>query len=614
MSDAGELLRRGHLRYFPVVQGSLEFAAEVRRTILQDKPQVVAVELPGWLEEKWLAAVARLPEITALVYPEADAPRRARPHPESDEDEEGGIFVVVEPVDPFVEALRSATEIGASLLLLEPDAIDRPHLPSSYPDSYTLQRIGIDAYVEQYRLHPPDRTDEMSEHAAAMAWRLQGADPALETLVVLSLNLLDPVLDAMETPQDQPAGSAPGICDLINPHPSCLAEITMEAPFIQERYERWRENPSNPVPDRPLLQSELMKEAGVAYQAQTGEKVPVWAWRMLGRYVRNLTMMDSMLVAGIFDMATAARGIVDDNFGWEVWNAANAYSWQRESSGLETVNLSGEAVFLRTRKMRLRRRLPRPKRMLMPHGLKKHPKEQRSGEWAQQIDGASICSYPPEDILIEDYGKFLRQRARTMISEERVRVEPFSTSVLDGIDIRETIRNWHEGKIYVRKYDKRAGDVGAVVVIFDEDRMDRYHYCTTWLGEHQNESDMAFYSTHPFDHMVGPGIGRAEYGGLLMVLPPRRMYDVWSDPDYDFAETKPERLLLAGLDYSVERHVVYVAPKPPRSIYRSIAAHLNRSILYIPLGQLSPTRLKKIRVVHVLDGHDKRGIAKEYLW
>ena len=77
---------------------------------------------------------------------------------------------------------------------------------------------------------------------------------------------------------------------------------------------------------------------------------------------------------------------------------------------------------------------------------------------------------------------------------------------------------------------------------------------------------MAFYATYPFDRLVGPGIGRGEYGGFLMSLPARRMYDVWRDPDYDFAETKSERLLLAGLDYSLQRYVVYVAAKPPRSI------------------------------------------------
>jgi hypothetical protein len=186
--------------------------------------------------------------------------------------------------------------------------------------------------------------------------------------------------------------------------------------------------------------------------------------------------------------------------------------------------------------------------------------------------------------------------------------------VLDGIDLRETIRNWHQSKIYVRQLDKVAGNVGAVVVIFDEDRDDRYQYLTTWLGEHQNESDMAFYSTQPFDHLVGPGIGRAEYGGLLMTLPPRRMFDVWSDQDYDMALNKPERLLLAALDYSVHRLVAYIAAKPPRSIFRSIAAHLNRRIVYIPIGALSPTRLKKLRVVHVLDSYARRSDAKQYIW
>jgi hypothetical protein len=125
---------------------------------------------------------------------------------------------------------------------------------------------------------------------------------------------------------------------------------------------------------------------------------------------------------------------------------------------------------------------------------------------------------------------------------------------------------------------------------------------------------MAFYSTQPFDHMVGPGIGRAEYGGLLMTLPPRRMFDVWGDPDYDLAESKAERLLVAALDYSVHRNVVYVAAKPPRSLYRSVAAHLGRTILYLPIGQLSPTKLKKLRVVHVLDGHQRRAEARDYIW
>lgn len=609
MSGGGEAsraevlgLQRGHLAYMPVAPGRVEFAVEVRRAILSRRPAAVAVELPGWLERPYLAAVERLPAMSVMVYPE-------------DEESERGVYVVVEPADPFVEALRSAREIGAEIVWLEPDAIDRPHLPEMYPDTWAVRTTGYERYVEAYRVHRQARPLEANEHAAAMAWRLQGTDPGKPTLVVLSLNLLEAVLDAMEQPQEAPPTAKPRQVELMNPHPDCLAQITQEYPFLQERYEYYRiRMEQDELADRRLTQFRLLKEAERSYEAQTGDKVSHWQRRMMARYTRNLAMVDSQLVANLFDLTAAARAIVDDNFAWEVWQAANSYSWQETHSALETVNLSAEEVFLNSRKMRLRRRLPREKRRLMPRGLKPRAKEKYKGEWAEQIDGDAICSYPPEDLVIEDYGKFLRRKAKSLLSEERARVEPFTTSVEDGIDIRETIRNWHQGKIFVRKLERLSGDVGAVVVIFDEDREDRYPYQTTWLGEHQNESDMAFYSTPPFEQMVGPGIGRAEYGGFLMSLPPRRMFDVWSDPDYDFAETKAERLLMAALDYSLERHVVYVAARPPRTIFRSIAAHLGRQIVYLPVGQLSPAKLKKIRVVHVLDGHARRAEASRYIW
>ena len=69
-----------------------------------------------------------------------------------------------------------------------------------------------------------------------------------------------------------------------------------------------------------------------------------------------------------------------------------------------------------------------------------------------------------------------------------------------------------------------------------------------------------------------------------------------------------------GIDYCVERHVVYVAAKPPRTFLRTIAGRLGKKIVYIPLGQLSPVSLKRIRVFHVLSGHRLRQIAKDYIW
>src|SRR5712691_2979197 len=176
---------------------------------------------------------------------------------------------------------------------------------------------------------------------------------------------------------------------------------------------------------------------------------------------------------------------------------ANRYLAQHETSSLETARISAGEIWLNTKKLRIRRRLPRPKQRLKPTGIKPRKREKFAGEWARQTSGEAICSYPPEDLVIEEYGRYLKKKAKSMLSEERIRVEPFTTSVLDGIDMRETIRNWHQHKIYVRQADRLAGEVGALVVVFDEDREDRYQYLTTWLGEHQNESDMAFYSTPP---------------------------------------------------------------------------------------------------------------------
>jgi len=596
-------LKRGHLRYFPVAHGRMEFAIEVRRAILLERPKVVAIELPSTLEKQFATALRRLPQISVLVYP-------AR------EEEGAAVYVPVEPCDPFVEAMRTAREVGARVEFVAPDLGDPPHVGDLYPDPYALRRIPLERYVEAYRLHPRQRHEELERYAAGVAWKLQGTDPGQETMVVLTLNLLDPVLDAMEKPQEPPRAKDTGLrVELVNPAPSCLAEITMEYPYLQERYERFRLVQIEPeLIERPRAQLALLRDAEQSYVASTGDSVQHWQRRMMARYTRNLAHLNSDLTASLFDIIVAARAIVDDNYAWEVWEKANRYPAQRETSTLETVDLSAGEVWLNTRKIRLRRRLPRPKQRLKPAGLKMRRKEHRPGEWAEQLDGSSICSYPPEDLVIEDFGHYLKKKAQTILSEERERVEPFTTSILDGIDVRETIRNWHEGTIFVRNSQKLAGEVGAVVVIFDPGEGERYSYLTTWLGEHQNESDMAFYATNPFDHMVGPGIGRAEYGGFLMTRPPRRMYNVWQDHDYDFAENKPERLLMAGLDYSVDKYVVYVAAKPPRSVFRSIASHLGRRILYVPIGQMDSAKVKRLRVVHVLDGYDKRDIAKDFIW
>jgi hypothetical protein len=268
--------------------------------------------------------------------------------------------------------------------------------------------------------------------------------------------------------------------------------------------------------------------------------------------------------------------------------------------------------------MRLRRLIRRPKR---PDWRKlvrgRRGTERRPGEWLEGFDSATLCSYPPEDLRVEDFGRHLRRRGKSILCEERARSVPFTTSVLDGIDVRETIRRWHEGRILVRELGRAPGEVGSVVVVFEDETFERgarYPYLQTWHGEHAQESDMAFFSTDPAQAIVGPGICRATYGGFLLSYPPRRVADVWTDADYRSAESKAEVLLLAALDYTTERMIVHVAPKPPRAILGQLAARLGLKILHLPLGTLSPSTLRKLRVVHILNGPQKREIARDYIW
>ena len=679
-------LQQGRIRYLPVVPYHLEFAEEVRKAILQDKPQVVAVELPATLESAFLRAVDRLPELSVILY--------------QDKSEGTSVYVPVEITDPFIEAIRTAQEVGAEVFFVDPDVGERPHLAEVYPDPYAVRRIGYPQYVAAYRAHPQPKVFEVARHASGIAWKLQSADPLARVLVVISLNLLDAVMEAMCQPQAEPLARVrrEGI-QLLNLHPECLAEVLIEYPFLQAVYElrrygyKWEEgvqDVSQPEPETkadpfqlivggpedpqvvletvvrrasrhvgwskesfgesqaagqgPTIQSPsatttdsqdvgfptppdrfhfmdrqrlnfcLFAEAERRYEKNTREKLAHWQRRLFGRYSRNLALVSQGLVAGLYDLTVSARSAVDDNFAWELWELAARSPFQKENSDLMTVNISGEELDLDTKRIRLRRRLPRKKSLPKPLGLMGRRKEKFPGEWAQQFDGSALCSYPPEDIVVENYGIFLRKKGKSILSEERSRVEPFTHSLLDGVDVRETLRNWHEGKIYVREFQRISGEVGAVVVIFDEDRENHFPWCMTWLGEHSQESDMAFYSTDPYSHPVGPGIARAEYGGFLLSYPPRRVKDVWHDPDYWFAESKSEILLLAALDYTLEKFVVFVAAHPPRSIFRTIADRLGRKIIFIPIGQLSPVSMKKIRVVHVLDGHDRRDIAKDYIW
>lgn len=596
-----------NIRFVPILHNALEFAQEVRRQFREFRPEVVAVEYPETLMEPLLRGVARLPLLSVVSY----------------EEEDGMLtYLVLEPTDGQVEAIRLALAEGLPVRFIDRDTADYPYDFTPFPDSYALRRIGHPAYCEAWlrceAAAAASQEDLLREKT--MAYHLQRLNAGgRRVLFVGGLAHLPGIRRELEEPQACVIGRTHrnGVT-LAHLHRDSSREILSEIPFLAAEYEKTRSGDQEEEIDRLEVQSRMIRLAGERHWQHARERLSAQQLRVLNRFARNYALLTGRLVPNLYQLLVAARGAVDDNFAYELWDVGSDYPWQSEQPDLPVLRLSGEDLFLDQRRIRFHRRLKQMRRRLVPVPVRRRPREASPGEWRRTFRGEAICSYPPEDLVVEGYGQYLKKKALEVKTEDNVRIEPFTGSMRDGLDVRETVRRWTTGRIYVREERPLRGRVGSVVVIFDPDLSggdgsEAYPWCVTWLGEHDQESDMAFYSTPAGEVMKGPGISLCQHGGFMLTYPPMRVLDIWKDPFFHKARNKPERLLMAALDYSLERHVVYVAADPPSGRCRSLAARLGKTILYLPIGIFSAETLRKMRRFHVLDGHPVRRYAHRYI-
>jgi hypothetical protein len=652
------------IRILPTIHERVDLAAVTRAVLEAVNPVAVAVELPMTLHKAVEEGVRRLPRVSVVL---------------SEEPQEDALIWVVTPGDPLVEGLRWATERDRPRFLIDPDVRYTDQHRDPVPDPYALWNLGPEEYleilVEAGAERPVSDADHLRE--AGMAYFLQQARAQLDEqgvegdlLALVGAAHVERLRDLVQRPAARPLTRAHrSHVELRHLHPDSFTGLLTDPPLAHAVHEQLR---GGEVPEPPPLEETVSRRvslirhglrlitgekddavarrrraipsyaahhaaaplfpggraverralgavvwriAAESYGEQTQERLANWQRRCFFDFAHRFARTEGLLVPGLYEWVVAARGVADDNFAWEIFDAARAYPWQEEGAEIPTVRLDGEHLDLGTRKVRFRRRFFRVKQRPVRLPMKQRPQTDDPESWLEGFDSAGICSFPKEDLVIEDYSRFLQKKAISILSAENQRTEPFSASLLDGIDVRETLRNLHEGKIYVQELGRAPGEAGSVVVIFDRDLEDRaFPYAMTWHGEHEQESDMAFYATNPYEQVVGPGITRATYGGFLMTYPPGRLYNVWEDRDYRFAQEKAEVLILAAIDYSQQKIVVHVAKDPPAGRMKDYAALQGKRLLHIPLAALSPMTLKKIRVVHLLAGHDKRSVADQYIW
>jgi len=644
----------------PVVHERVDLASVVRAVLDDLKPAAVAVELPTSLTDIVLKAIRRLPQVSLVL---------------SERPGEDALVWVSIAGDPFAEALRWASERSKPVFFVDPDIPYEERRRDPVPDPYALWTLGAQKYlellVEQGDAAPRGDVDRQRE--AGMAHRIKQArevSPSGPLLALLGAAHVRAVARALAEPTAEPFSRVKrSRCELRHLHPDSLTAIVPDPPLAHSVFELLRrgevlpevnlesalsrqvswvqyglrvitgdkdgQNKQRPmnvalyaarhgsrtafgeqsVPDRKALQGVVWRIGASSYQGQTRENIQPWQRRTFFDFVRRYARLQGALIPGLFEWTVAARGVGDDNLAWEVFDAARCYPWQRTNAEIATARIDGDQLDLGTRKITFRKRFFRVKQRPVRVPVRERPTTDDPEKWLEAFDPTGLCSHRPEDIVIEDYARFLQNKSVSLLSAERKRTEPFTSTLLDGIDLRETLRNLHQGRVYVQEFGRSPGEAGSVVVVFDRDLQGHsFPYCMTWLGEDEQESDMAFYSTDPAEQVVGPGIMRATYGGFMMTYPPRRVFDVWQDREYRIAREKGEVLLMAAVDYSEEKLVVHLAKDPPAPAMHQYASAQKKRIVHIPIGSMSPVTLKKIRVVHLLAGRDKRAVAKDYIW
>jgi hypothetical protein len=604
----------GRLRAVPILHGRMEFAVEVRRAFHEYRPTHLAVELPGALERPFREAAGRLPALSVLEVTDSGAG--------SSPGGRDSFHLLVEPTDGLVEAVRLGMESGIPVVFADRDATRVTPVRQPIPDPHAVEAIGLDTYAGLCLALPVEPSDEEIQRQRILAHHLNRllADEAARVLFIGSLPRSRAVLRRAGEESAIPFGRPPRLqAKIWHLHPDASREVLTEMPYLAGKYEDWRAGRLEwsaegwPLP-RHQVHLKLLAAARERFRREEGEEVPRQSVANLFRYARNCALLEGALAPDFYTLVLSARGFADDNFAWHVWDIGSSYPHCDAGDRRPALRITLEDLERSGRLVRFQRKIRRRRSALRL--LRRRREEGQAREWKERWSGVSLCSHPPEDMVIEGLGRSLAHKAKGILTADRSRVEPFTASLLDGIDFRETIRNRsHDGRIYVRRIQPLKGEVGAVIVAFDaEDRDQRHPYRMTWQGEHDQESDMALYSTPPGEQVVGPGISRCEYGGFLLVWPPGRMFLVWEDPEFRAARTPAEHLLLAGIDYALERMVVYVGASPPRSFVRQYAARRDRKVVYLPMGQLSPLTLKRLRVFHVLDGRQVRAYAREYIW
>ncbi len=670
-SQIPELLRMGSkITLLPVIHGSGQFALTVRRWMLEESFDCVAVPLPESFREPVEEAVLELPRPSIVIQPatvdfenmdfenadfenldfqkpdfknaESWDPNQAEDNdddPDEEEPESPTVsYVPVDPCQSVIMSIRAAMgeHIPREYIDLETDPF-RPYA-TVMPDPYAVRHVSPERFAAAVLpsiTRPPD--PQTRARMVHMASRLCELEKKYERILLVTsvlhwpwireaYNLLSQDADASSRSEATAALELPEHDHVQTPIRYAVKSQTLmflfgELPFITGLYERARSE----LEEDEDLQIDGVKELLIAAQDSYRKELDNRARRVTPlllskclQYIRNLSLIHRRMTPDLITIVTAAKQILGDQFALHVAERANEYLYgqvdddqdelQEVTLGIDQARLpDGEVVSLVSR-------LPGPPITWCTLKLQRRPTNFERDRWKYKWNPYTQCSYPPEDDRIENFRTRVFDRAKAIIGNDLARTEKFTTSVKDGIDIRDTLRHWYEKQIYVKVVPPSRGTLDACVMLFDSPADPRdYPWRTTWFAEHHQESTLALYATNFQDEMVGPGIGMSVYGGAMFLYPPVLIPDVWSDSRLDYAETLEERLIAAACLHSRGREIALLSSLPPGRGWQRLARRHKKYLVHVPLSSFSDEQVQQMRMVHVLNGSEVRSYAEEFI-
>lgn len=603
----------------PVVHGSGDFAIEVRRVLLEESFDCVAVPLPPSFQRDVEQGVSHLPNVTIVTQMETDDFQTGW-SPDQPAPEKIASYVPIDPCQPVIAAIRLAIQERLSCAYIDLEVESFEVQAGVLPDPYSLKRVAPEQFAAA--VLPSLRSPQSQQHQQRIAWmasQLRELEKRHQSILL--------VCSVLDWPWIREAYRAAAKVDfehadvyetdLYKVAKETLIFLLGELPYISSLYEQARftlDDDENLSVDGV---KELVLTAREKYRVEhghRGRKISPHLLKTLLKYVRNLSLIERRLTPDLYTLIMAAKQIAGDMYAVSLAEVAREYQFNdwlpygEVKMSIDRAQLpDGDIVSLKNR-------LAGHPTSWRSCELRTKPPEIDQQQWAMKWNPHSQCSWPPEDVAIERFRTHVKDRALSLMGNDLAKVEKFTSSIKDGIDIRETLRNWHTGELYVKENPPSRGTLDCVIMLFESPADPRdYPWRITWHAEHQDESTLSFFSTSFEDNLVGPGIAMATYGGAMFLFPPRPIPDIWHDFRFDAVDTLEERLLIAGCHHSNERHLAILSHAPPGIAWRRLAKRYGKKLVHVPLNSFGGETIQQLRMFHVLNGRQVRSYAEHFI-